>query len=196
MNYIIISQYGTVYGWGSCQEETFPHIDPGAGRQAIPDVDPPQDTNTYWRYVDGSMSNTGQPILPPASGLSWDDETAQWVDLRNLEQIKDAKWEEIKKSRTDAEYAGFVWDGSTFDSDPLSQQKIIGASQLASLNPELFSIDWTLADNTVRTLNAQEMNAVGIALGQHVNAQYVKARGLRQQIEAATSRDAVNAVAW
>ena len=48
-----------------------------------------------------------------------------------------------------------------------------------------FSIDWTLADNTVRTLNAADMIAVGVALGQHVNACHERARVLRGEIESA-----------
>lgn len=112
-----------------------------------------------------------------------------------LDRLKSLKWGEVKNCRSAAEYGGFTWDDSTFDSDALSQQKIIGASQMATLTPG-FEIDWTLADNTVRTLNAAEMNAVGVALGQHVNAQYVKARALRQQIEDAATREEVAAIAW
>lgn len=196
MNYIIISEFGTVLGWGSCQEEAYEHINPGPGRQVIPDVEPPQSQATYSRYVDGVVVDTGQPILPPAKGLTWDDQAAQWVDARTLSQLKEAKWEDMKSARSTAEYGGFAWDGSTFDSDAASQQRIIGASQLASLNPSVFEIDWTLADNTVRTLNAAEMNAVGMALGQHVNAQYVHARVLRQQIEDAATPAEVAAIAW
>lgn len=196
MNYIIISEFGTVYGWGSCPDDAVEHIDPPDGRIIVPNVNPPQSQDTYWRYTDGSLTDTGQPITPPSQGLTWDDQTGFWVDARTIDQLKAAKWEEVKLARSNAEYGGFVWDGSPFDSDAASQQRIIGASQLASLNPSVFEIDWTLADNTVRTLNAAEMNSVGIALGQHVNAQYVHARDLRQQIADATTKEDVQAVVW
>lgn len=196
MNYIIINEHGTVVSWGSCAEDALPYITPAPGLQIVPDVEPLAAVDTFWRYVDGALVNTGQPKLPPQFGLSWDDQTAQWVDVRDLDTIKAAQWETIKAARSVAEYGGFAWDGSPFDSDPASQQRIIGASQLATLNPLAFEIDWTLADNTVRTLNATEMNAVGIALGQHVNAQYVHARVLRQQIADATTREQVEAVVW
>lgn len=135
--------------------------------------------------------------MPPRPSVNhvFDYDAKAWVDPRSLDQLKAAKWDEIKAAREAAEYGGFTWDGSTFDSDAASQQKIIGASQMANLTPG-FEIDWTLADNTVRTLNATEMNSVGIALGQHVNAQYVHARNLRQQIEAATSAQEVQAIVW
>jgi hypothetical protein len=45
-----------------------------------------------------------------------------------------------------------------------------------------FSIDWTLADNTVRTLSQADMVNVGLAMGQHIQTQFSKARSLRSQI--------------
>ena len=160
------------------------------------DISQAATASTFHRLVDGVPVDIGQPKLPPAAWMSWSVPDMAWVDSRDLGQLKSDKWEEIKAARSAAEYGGFVWDGSTFDSDAASQQKIIGASQMASLNPASFEVDWTLADNTVRTLNAADMNAVGIALGQHVNAQYVHARTLRQQIEDATTKAEIEAVVW
>ncbi len=136
--------------------------------------------------------------LPPKPNkfCVYDYDANIWVDPRTIQNFKDAKWVEIKAARSAAEYGGFAWDGSTFDSDAASQQRIIGASQLASLNPSAFEIDWTLADNTVRTLSAADMQAVGVALGQHVNGQYVHARTLREQIEAAATKEEVDAISW
>lgn len=147
------------------------------------------------QLVDGALVDTGQPLFPPHHWLTWDSAQLMWVDLRTLDQLKTAKLEEIRAARDAAEYGGFVWDGSAFDSDTASQQRIIGASQLATLTPG-FSIDWTLSDNAVRTLNAQEMNQVGMALGQHVNNQHVKGRDLRQQVEAAQTKAEVDAIVW
>jgi len=78
--------------------------------------------------------------------------TKQWEDPRTLADLKAAQWELIKQARSQAEYAGFTWDGSTFDSDALSQNRITGAVTLAQMSPT-FVINWILADNTTRTLN-------------------------------------------
>ena len=197
MNYIKInSSSGIVVGSGVCPPEDVDKVPLGPGEALVENVDPPPSMDTIYRYVDGQIVSTGQPLMPPHPYLTWDSATFQWVDVRDLDALKAAKWEEVKLARSVAEYGGFTWDGSVFDSDPLSQQKIIGASQLATLNPDNFSIDWTLKDNTVRTLTAAEMNAVGVALGQHVNAQYVKGRQLREQIEAATTKAEVEAIHW
>lgn len=196
MKYIVISPFGIVTGSGAIASDDVSLIQVLPGETVVPNVDPPPGQETIYRYVNGAVADTGQPIMPPVVGYLWDNTTFQWYDGRSLDLAKAQQWEKIKSARSDAEYGGFVWDGSTFDSDPLSQQKIIGASQLATLNPNNFSIDWTLKDNTVRTLNATEMNEVGVALGQHVNAQYVKGRTLREQIEAATTKAEVEAVHW
>lgn len=150
---------------------------------------------TKQRLVDGALVDTGQPAMPPEPWLVWSTTAIAWVDPRDLQQIKDAKWQEIKAARTDQEYGGFVWDGSPFDSDALSQQRIIGASQWASLN-SAFTIEWTLADNTVRTLNAQEMQAVGAALGTHVEQAFNKGRDIRALIDSAQTIAEVEAIHW
>lgn len=125
----------------------------------------------------------------------FDYATKQWVDPRTLEDLKAQRWREIRGARDAAEFGGFTWDGSTFDSDAMSQSRIMGAAQLAQLDPA-FTIDWTLADNSVRNLSAADMVAVGVALGQHVATQHATARTLRAQIQAATTAAEVEAVSW
>lgn len=133
------------------------------------------------------IANAASPL---AGGLIVPDNSA------SLGTLKSRKWQEIKQARTQAEYAGFTWGGSVFDSDAISQSRISGAVQLASLAGATFTIDWTLADNSVRTLSAADMDAVAMALGQHVQTQFIKAQGLRTQIDAALNPAQVAAVVW
>lgn len=95
------------------------------------------------------------------------------------------QWALIKQQREAREYGGFTWDGSTFDSDPESRNRIMGAAQLAMLaksSGQPFEITWVLADNSSRVLSADEMIAVGAALGSHVSALFATGVVLRQQI--------------
>lgn len=131
----------------------------------------------------------------PSDSHTFNWQTKQWEDPRTLQDFREAQWATIKQARTNAEYVGFTWDGSTFDSDAISQNRITGAVTLAQMSPE-FTIGWVLADNSVRTLNQMDMLQVGGALGQHVAAIFAKAAGLRAQIEAATTREAVELVVW
>lgn len=134
--------------------------------------------------------NTRHPFY-----MVWSNEILNWVDTRNLEDIKKSKWDEIKQARNTAEFGGFTWDGSQFDSDAISQQRISGAVQLAMINPN-YTIEWTLSNNTTRNLSAQDVIAVGVSLGNHVSFQHEKARLLREQINSATTAEQVNAVVW
>ena len=116
------------------------------------------------------------------------------LDLR-----KSIKKDELKTTRSDKEASSFTWDGSAFDCDPVSQSRIQGAVQLATLSissSTQFSIDWTLADNSVRTLSASDMVQVGVAMGQHIISTHAVYRSLKADIEAATTAEQINAITW
>jgi hypothetical protein len=116
-----------------------------------------------------------------------------------LAYLREERWEAIKKIRSEREFGEFIWDGSSFNSDALSQSRIQGAAQLAMLAQaagQPFAIDWTLADNTVRNLSGSEVIAVGMALGVHIQTQHGIARLLRQQIQEAQTKEQIEAVDW
>lgn len=156
------------------------------------------------RYVGGVFQEMPAEVrakraVPPTFPAVWDWDVGDWVDLRDFGQKRAAKWREIKAARSAAEFGGLTWDGSVFDSDPMSQQRIQGGvlmAQLALANSESFEIDWTLADNSVRTLGATEMMAVGRALGQHIAACHAKGRTLRNLVNAANTAAELDAIAW
>lgn len=119
-----------------------------------------------------------------------------WVDPRSIDALRAARWEGIKSDRARAEAAPLEFDGHVFDADAASQAKIAGAVQMASLAGGSFAIDWTLADNTTVTLSAASMVGLGIALGTRSAQVYAIARGLRTQVEAATTREQLDAIVW
>ena len=143
-----------------------------------------------------------QPDAPADDELrtwAWDEATRRWVAMPTLAALRAAKWEAMKAARDAAEWDGFTWDGSTFDSDTVSQGRIQGAVQLALLAAQAdqpFAIDWTLADNTVRTLSGSDAVAVGLALAAHVEAAFARGRELRAEIEAAADAEALAAITW
>lgn len=112
---------------------------------------------------------------------------------------KKRAWERIKAARDAAETAGFTYMAKTFDADPRSVQRITVAVQAANAaiaagSP--FSINWKTADNSVLTMNAQQMLGVPAALAQHADAQHQKAASLLAKIEAATTANAIDLVVW
>lgn len=135
----------------------------------------------------------------PAHPAHWSNASMAWVDDRTLEQKRTGKWEEIKAARYAAEFGVFTWDGKTFDCDPDSTTRITGAMQMAQFAisaGQAFSRDWILSDNTVATLDGSQMIAVGVALVNHVGAQYGKSTLLRTALEAATTAQEIDAVEW
>ena len=183
--YTVVTSDGEVVRHGKA--EVLP--EPPQGCLRLIGVRPPN-APSYW---DGEVFILKPP--PPSAHHTFDYTTKQWIDPRTLSDLQAAKWAQIKRDRDEAEFGGFTWDGSPFDSDAISQSRIQGAVQLAAMAPG-FTIDWTLANNSVRNLSAADLAAVGVALGLHVGTQHAKARVLRAQIEAATTADEVDAVTW
>jgi len=117
-------------------------------------------------------------------------------DVRTLEEAKAQKWEEMKQERTRQEEGTFICAGVEYDADKIH---ISGAVQMALMSKQAnapFPINWTAADNSVVVLNADEMIAVGQALGNHVNSVYDTARQLRIDIENCTTGAQVALVSW
>lgn len=157
----------------------------------------PSDANDDLVYIENGSVVFKLP--KPSDNHTFNYATKQWQDPRTLDDIKAAQWIKVKQARSSAEYAGFTWEGSTFDSDALSQNRITGAASLAQIAGSFdapFTIDWVLADNTVRALDRLEMLQVGVALGAHVATQFAKGVTLRAQIEAATTAAEVEAISW
>lgn len=131
----------------------------------------------------------------PSKEHHFDYSSKTWVDPRSLEEHKSAQWTLIKAARNKAEFGGFTWDGSVFDSDQVSQARIQGAVLMATGNPN-FVVDWTLADNTVRSLTADDLNALSQALGEHVSLQHSRARNARALLDQATSLSEVQSISF
>jgi hypothetical protein len=148
-----------------------------------------------YRYVNGEIVATDKSRIPPAWYMSWNSTVSDWTDWRDLQQKKDSKWEEIKSARSAEEFSEFNWNQNIFQCDEVSQRRIQGAVQLASLDAN-FTIDWTLANNTVITLSAQDVIDIGVTLAEHVNDCHLRSRILREDIEAATTEEELLAIVW
>lgn len=148
---------------------------------------------------DGTQTNerTGKTIAPqPSKHHQYDAKADLWIDTRTLDGVKVRTWERIKQARALAESADFVCCGATYQAD---KDRITGATQLAMLaqaTGQPYRIDWILSDNTHLTLDAAGMIAVGAALGAHVAEAFAIGLQLREQIAAATSYEALDAIVW
>lgn len=131
----------------------------------------------------------------PSQWHRWDASTAWW--RLDLDAAKADRWAAIKLDRDGREFGAFTWSGHAFDGDRDSQRRLnlaLMKAKAAFDAGEDWSIDWTLADNTVLTLSAAEVIAVVQALGDNIDAAHELARVKRAQIEAASNLDEVLAV--
>jgi hypothetical protein len=122
-----------------------------------------------------------------------------WVDPRTLQDFKDAKWLLMKVTRDAAELANFTYNSMVFDGDLAAQRRLgsyISVSKSAIAAGVPFSAEFTLANNTAVVLTAQDFVAIEMAKVQQVAEAFTHARGLRVQIEVATTAIEVEAVVW
>ena len=150
----------------------------------VDDVNPAFMTD-YWDFDLHQFVSIGDP---PSSHHVFDYASKQWVDPRTLDEIKNQKWQEIKKQRDALEFGGFVFDGGLYDSDQASQGRIMGAS-IAGIDQV-----WTLADNTTRLLTAGQLQQLYAALQMHIAAAHERGRIARQLIYEATSKEQIDAI--
>lgn len=113
-----------------------------------------------------------------------------------IEEVKQAKWEEIKARRDAEEQSGCPYMGSVLDSDSLSVQRINTAVQAAQVVGESFAVDWTMKDNTVIHMTYPDVLGMPAALAVFSNQLHMKAREKRDQINAAETIEEVNAIEW
>jgi hypothetical protein len=135
----------------------------------------------------------------PTKHHTWNWTTKVWEDVRTLLQRKEQAWARIKASRDAAEFGGFTWNTFTFDTDALSQSRMQGAAMAAYMAVqagEAFSIEWTLSDNSSRTLTGPQMVQLGKLLNNHIKGVHATARSLRQQIVNATTAAQLDAIVW
>lgn len=142
------------------------------------------------------MSDTYENLVS-----TWEDEQT----CPTMEELK-TSWEAIQKNaihteinaeRDRREKAGFTYNGNTFDSDEISVIRInsaVNTAVAAVLSGSSFSVNWTTADNKTVVLTAQQFLEMSAALAQHSNDQHVRARGLKDKLDAATTEDEIAAV--
>jgi hypothetical protein len=128
----------------------------------------------------------------------WEEKPAGWTPPVPLDVMKIAKWEAVKAERDRLEAGGFEYLDRVFDSDPTSVIRLtvaVAAARTAIAAGQTgLSFAWTLADNTVATLTADEFIGLPLALAANADTLHQHARGLREQINAATTAEEISAI--
>lgn len=139
----------------------------------------------------GMMHLGGEWVyIPPSlgAGFSFDYVSRMWIDTRTIDDVRAARWSNIKIQRDRLEFGGFEFEGDIYDSDQVSQGRIMGAAA-AGLDQV-----WTLADNTTAELSASQLQQLYAALQAHIASVHERGRIARQLIFDAETKEQVEAV--
>lgn len=116
---------------------------------------------------------------------------------RTFEKYRNAVIKEVKGRREKNARAPVSYDGSEFDADGESQQKIQGAIQRAkryNTQSNTWQTKWKLADNTFRTVTQSDLEAVFDLIAAQVEAAYNREAELVQEIGSASTIDELKAI--
>lgn len=147
--------------------------------------DTPQQKTDYWDFSLCLFVSIG---IQPSPHHTFNYATKQWIDPRSLDDLKAQKWDEIKSQRDQLEFSGFEFEGNTYDSDQVSQGRIMGAASAG--------VDqvWTLADNSTVSLTASQLQQLYATLQAHIASVHERGRIARQLILEAETKEQVEAV--
>ena len=151
-------------------------------------VDDPDHTIDRTDYFDSNIRAFVSIGDAPTDNHKFDYTTKQWLDTRTLDEIKTQKWAEIKSQRARLEFGGFEFEGNIYDSDQVSQGRIMGATSAG--------VDqvWTLADNTTVALSAMQLQQLYATLQAHIASVHERGRIARQLIFDAETKEEVEAI--
>ena len=139
----------------------------------------------------GMMHLGGEWVyLPPSPGIGFvfDYVSRMWIDTRTIDDVRAARWSIIKIQRDQLEFGGFEYKGNVYDSDQVSQSRIMGAA-VAGIDQV-----WTLADNTTVELSASQLQQLYAALQAHIASVHERGRIARQLIYEAETKEEVEAI--
>lgn len=174
----IISNKGELLKTISSNDETVELNTPKGGLA----VEDPPEPNMY--YQDGWVAMPTQPS--PYHIFNYD--LKDWIDPRSLDEIKAQKWAKIKSQRDQLEFGGFEFEDGIYDSDQVSQGRIMGAAA-AGLDQV-----WTLADNSTVELTAMQLQQLYAALQVHIASVHERGRIARQLIFETETKEQVEAI--
>lgn len=113
---------------------------------------------------------------------------------KTIEQLKADKINEFKFKRDSLEVEPISYQGYRFDYNDKARDRI-GAAIIA-LDVSKGQIAWTTADNTEVMVNADDLRGVIAAVAVRSNDLHIKYRELKEQVEACTTKEALEKIVW
>ena len=111
-----------------------------------------------------------------------------------LDVIRQRKIVLLKAQRDSAEVTPIEYNGNTFDYDDKARDRINAAIIALDLQGEGASIDWTTADNKDVKVTATDLRMVIAAVAVRSNLLHSAYRTAKEKVEAATTKEEIEAV--
>lgn len=103
---------------------------------------------------------------------SWDALNEQWIDKRNLALVKTDLKRNLKSKRENIINSTITYNSNSFDTDELSQTRLLGLYISSQNNPEIFPVMWRTADNSWAELNVQDAVNIWALLQNHIKTTF------------------------
>ncbi|MFA5606803.1 MAG: hypothetical protein WDA07_06400 [Leucobacter sp.] len=200
-NYVIHDPDGSIVRAGMCEPEqvaTQPLVD---GEQILIGEGRP---GTHY-VKDGEIlaytpeQREARSTFPPYLAR-WDNTLMRWVDLRDLETIRIAAWEAIKRRREQAFAARAVSSAGiayaiTKDKGNLADRRAsLEDSIIVGAATEATKIEWRDFDDESHLLNLFELRLLAAEMGARGQAIFVRSWVLDSAVRAANSNGEVEAI--
>ena len=114
----------------------------------------------------------------------------------SLDEVKAAKTAELKSVRDKKELEPVEFDGSSFDFDSKSYERITAAIYALDMQGTDATIAWTLADNGSTLVTAANLRGVIAAAAVRSNMLHTKYRELKAAVLAAKTAEEVEKITW
>lgn len=130
---------------------------------------------------------------------AWDDTIKRWVATATLREVKREQAFRIKAAAKAEDQTDITIAGNVLNADAASRALLfqkVQIAQMAVADGQPFAVDWMLADETVVTLNANQVKAVVRAINAREDAIRAHAHTLLAAIKAATTSAEVGSIVW
>ena len=146
------------------------------------------DTNKYSKLVDWCNENNA----------TIEDKGEYYeciaIPAPSLEELKQAKINELKNIRDNEEVKPISYQGYRFDYNDKARDRISAA--IIALDVSKGQIAWTTADNTEVMVTADDLRGVIAAVAMRSNELHVRYRQLKEQVEACTTKEQLEKIEW
>ena len=118
------------------------------------------------------------------------------LPVPDLDTVKAAKIAQLKRIRDTKELEPVEFDGSSFDFDSKSYERITAAIYALDLQGASATINWTLADNTTRKVTAANLRGVIAAAAVRSDALHTQYREMKAMVMVAQTAEEVEKITW